>query len=389
MKKFGLSIVLAAALALSGCADAAEIEERGFVIALGIDKAEENGDFGERRFLVSALLPDVAGIVNGNGDKSAVIISEGETLTTAMQSADKQSSKTLYYGHIKAVVFGSGVLSEPEMMKEAADALERNRTLGRRILVLATDGNAADVMASEPKTEPLVGIYITNHYKNNSNAVNATIEQTFERFIANLRANGNTFLPVITTVNSGETSEPQIGGACVVSNFKLAGWLDENRTRGILWIRGQGEGTILHAEITADEFRDSTRAAFEVTKSGGKVRFDENETGDGLVCTINITARGSIAEYSLLDESVSGGDMLQMLENKYQNIIADDVISLVDCLHGEFKTDALLFRETLRKFNWNLYNKYAKSDYEWEKTFENIEIELFVDVRIINTGAVK
>jgi len=384
MKTLPLKLILISTIILSlpSCSDASEIENRGLVIVLGIDKSSKIGDYGENNFVVTALLPDVSGISGNSENKKSIITAEGETLTTAISNADRKTSKSLYYGHAKAVVFGNSLLNDPEMLKEATDALERNRNLSRRLTILAADGNAEDIVNSDPTEESLLGIYITNFFKDNTNAANLTVSQNLEDFISNIRTNGNAILPIITS----EDGAPKIGGAYVAG---ADGWLFDSQTRGVLWIRGLGKSAVLQAEIIADELPNGVKVTFTTAKSNGKVRFTENSDNNGLVCRINVTAEGSVSEYSLFEEDVSSIDLLEILETKFEDIIADDIISLADCLLGETKTDALSFREMLRKFNWNLYKKYAENDEDWKDAFPNIELEIYTDVRITNTGAVK
>jgi len=384
VKKAILSAIIIM-LTASSCGGAAEIENRGFVTAIGVDRGE-NG-----RFEVTVSVPDAAAVAgSGGGEKQTVRSAVGDTLSEALRAADMTYNGKLYYGHATALVLGNGLLSDGPMLRETLDTLMRSYEFNNKILVLAADGTpsadgrAAEIIKTEPAGSriPSVGFYASDFYKNRSGSSNITFELSLENLMNTLSVCGNALLPMISAAGkNGDKDEPLLNGICVVKDYSFAGRLDERQARGLLWLRGEGVGSKLTADL------DGSSVPMTVTKNSCNIRFKENEAGDGLVCAVTVRAEGTVAGRSFIDTELTDGEVMYALEKKYEDAIADDVFALADCLLGELKTDAFPFSEILRKKYWKLYSKYCVAD--WEDHFRRTEIELWVSVRVLNAGMMK
>lgn len=360
-------------LLLAGCWDKIELENRGFVIAIGIDKAE-----GGEPFAVSMAIANAEAIhkESAEGQKETIEKSQGETLASAMRNVDSQMSRKIYYGHTKVVVAGKDFLDDPDMLREAVDALERNNEINQKIVIVAADGKASDILGEELNGKPLVGVYISDFYKQNKkNAVSAS-KLDLEGLLKSLRMTGGALIPKIEV----REKELKLGGAAVVKNLKLDGWMTEDEMRGFAWFRAQADGACVIAHYEADN--DSIPVAFTANKSKCTISFSEEQGKP--VCTIKLTVKGGIEEYKFLSRSLFDDEKIDLLEAAYETEISKELEQTFSLLQKKYEVDGFWLKEYLRKRNYPLYLKYAD---DWDNAYRQMIFVPEVSVSVTNTGA--
>ncbi len=383
MKKKILAALLAAASMLcTGCFDKVELESRGFVISIGVDKFSGDKKTGNR-FAVTMALPNVAVLLDkgGGADKKAksVKTESSETIAAAMKMVDSKSSQTLYYGLSKMVLISEGVLKDSALFRETIDAFERNREISRKIIVMASGEPAEEILNADVPGEPMVGLFAASYYKNNVAA--STFKQDLEHVVGGLRSTGNTVIPKVEV----KEKEIKLGGLAVIKDYKLAGWLDDHETRGYLLATGRADNAVIITEY------NGTFVPLKVSGYRSKISFYEDV--NGLNCVINVNAEGTVDEYRLAPEAesgptaeLSGADATETLTRQYQEIIADDILKVLEKFEKEFKMDGLNFKDELRKHNYKLYNAYQDVV---ERNFADVPVYVDARVEITSTGAIK
>lgn len=372
MKKH-LPIFVVLLLTLSGCIDKVELENRGFVVSLGIDRGENIP------FAVSMAIPDVQSLASGSdgGDKNNKYVksSEGETISQAMWQADSYSSQKLYYGHSKICVISEDILKDEKLFREVLDTLERNKEISRKLLILATDKSSKDVLDAKSAGEPMVGMYVSNFFKNNAGTASVAFRHDLGELISELRFSQNAVLPKIEI----EEDEVKFSGAAVIKDYTLVGWMDDEQTRGYLWMKNSGVGS----QITVDAFGGSV--PLKITKMKSRISF-EGEDGNNLTVVITIKGEGEIDGFLFDSKALYNSDNIDLLKQGYESEIEDEIYQIMDLFQNELGVDALKFLQELRKYNYPIYLEVKDN---WEDAFKNIEVVAKAEVEITNTGAVK
>ena len=103
-KCFFLAAVISAAMLLSGCFGGIEVGDRAFVQIIGIDKRLDI-------YTVSLQIFQPSGSgAPSSADKNSVCISgEGCDLNSAISACEVKSGNKIFFGHLKSVIFGSGI----------------------------------------------------------------------------------------------------------------------------------------------------------------------------------------------------------------------------------------------------------------------------------------
>lgn len=394
MKLLKITLPVLICFLLTGCWDKVELEERGLVLILGIDKYNSSQDdsiYNDEKpiYTISMDIPDVSSILNSStssnptddtdgekaSEKSSVKTATGQTIYSAMKLIDSYSSQRLYYGHTKAVIFGMELLENENYLKETIDALERNQEISRKLIVLTTKERAEDILKFMPSDQKDLGLFINDFYKNNIYNTSFTFRQDLESIIQDLLSTGDTIIPEIEI----ENNNIKISGLAIIKDYKLVGWLDENMSKSFLWFNKTKN---VGGEISAS-FEEGF-VPLKVTKNTIKITLEEE--GDNIVSNININIEGNVGEYMLGQEVMVDTDKYKILQQEYEEKITQEVLSFLDVIQNEFKADILGLKELCRK-NYNTI--YKKFNLEENSIYDNILFNVNVDVKIKGSGNIK
>jgi len=205
-------------LVLTGCWDTVEIENRAFVISVGIDKSDGG------QFAVSLAIPDTSAITGdsgGGGKMKTVEEAEDTSIPGAIGKIGEKTSRSLYFGHAKIVVFGGELLGDEKMFREALDFLEKNYQTGRKINILAAEGTASEMLRGGKEGYPAVGLYVSELYRYKRNGAAGVSKKSFDELSRDMNTAGSTIIPRISLDGDGQA---ELGGAAVIRGNRLAGF---------------------------------------------------------------------------------------------------------------------------------------------------------------------
>ncbi|MCL1842406.1 MAG: endospore germination permease, partial [Defluviitaleaceae bacterium] len=183
---------------LSGCWDRVEIENRAFVVAMGID-AEDDGYkvtlsvpvFGEKGTEGFPLYGETGengengenGETGENGENKQpafIKTSYGKTLSEALKNLDSKEARHLYYGQTKLLLLGEGILGNSASVESVIATLTNRLKAPGRVHVAAAE-NAADILSAKPPGEILPGSYVSEIYRDKNKIGGQSFALNFER----------------------------------------------------------------------------------------------------------------------------------------------------------------------------------------------------------------
>lgn len=381
-----LLIISLLLLSLTGCFDKTELENRGFAISVGIDKLDEkdNSDNNEQkaiypnRYNITLALPKLASFASndGGGGEEATLIKKNKapTVPGGMITANDNSSKKLDYTQMKLILFGSEMLKDKKLFKEALDGLERVHEINRRVLVMATGGSAEDVISAKTNNTSMLGFFVSDFYENNSKKSAATFSENLERVLKQLRDNGCAIIPRIEIKDEDVSLE----GAALLNDYQIVGWLSPSDTTQILFLGEEGVGVELLTMY--NDILLKCRVLKQSTK------FEFSEVANNLKMTLNVDVIGEIEEYIFSDEQLFDDTKLQEFGKLYETQLNTELKNTLESIRQTYKADFFHIEQILSKRNYKLWQKYKDN---WQSTFENMEIEVKSDVSIGSLGVTK
>ncbi|MCL2619291.1 MAG: hypothetical protein FWD98_09625, partial [Defluviitaleaceae bacterium] len=374
-----LKLLPALCLMLAGCWDRVQLENRGFVSAFGIDayRAEDppvqalriGSAGGKDRFVATVCMPDNTGKQEGG---TVRLTSAADSLMPALSLIRLGTSQEPYYGQAKAIVLGDGLLRDPELVATAIDALERNREIPRKVAVLASKADAAEVLTADIDGDQF-GMYITNFYANRPAAMGLAFKHDLENVLRDLRDSGGTVIPLVE-VRGGVVS---LSSAVMLSDYKFAGTLDDSHVRGLMFARGNAKD----AHITA-EF-EGVRVPLRISSQRARLSFKRG--GDGPVGVLRISVKGSVEEYrSTPHQDISTPQNVARLNKLFADAIEKEVLAAYDVMR-EAGVDGLGMMERMRKFHYSLYEEHVKNG----MSAGDIPLITLIDVHVTDVGAIR
>lgn len=349
MRNKWLSAALALSFLLGGCYDSKEMDERDFVISLGVDKGESGG------FKVSLGIAD-GGSEKDNATGEKIKELTGEQFPAAINLFTEKESRSMYYGHTKTIVLDDGALDDEILMAGILDTILRNSQFSEKIIVLSTENGASGILKTVEENEGGDGLYIWDFYKNNSGEVVNANPLSLKDFSSEYIAGRDVIVPLISADDG-----VKIEGGTICSSHGVKGYLTGDEMQGAIYINGNAAGHLI-------EVKDTGTA--EITKSRADIKFTEE---NGLRCSIDIDVKGKAV-------SIPEGSA-DALEAGVEESINKDVLNAIKKMR-ETSSDALYIAERLKRRNPDLYDKYGGS-------FSDIEFNININSKIVSTGVIE
>ncbi|MFC5653230.1 Ger(x)C family spore germination protein [Paenibacillus solisilvae] len=145
-----LFVALISTLCLCGCWDRQDINDKSFVIGVGIDGHKENIELTVE--LISPVKPaESLGSAGGGKSKSIVYSSVGTDLSDCMSKLQGKISRKLFWQHNGVILIGKN-FAETDI-KASVDYFARNTESRLRPMVVLAQGKAGDFFTSPTELE--------------------------------------------------------------------------------------------------------------------------------------------------------------------------------------------------------------------------------------------
>lgn len=384
IKKMIIITMIIFSLALMGCWDKVEINERAFVTAVGVDTTPDDdtseGEIdieGGDRYTVTYVFPNIAALgKQGKGEPKFVISSKGMSPYETTRLVRTRLHQGLYFSHMKVLIIGEDVAKNSDMLKEILDSVERNNTISRKINVMVTKGTAKEILNVESQYELDIGLYLSNIFEASTQTARFN-PLTLGELLVDLHIEEDALMP---RVSPGE-KDLKVAGSGVIKNYKLIGWLGEVENRSVMFLLGRIKSDV----VVVAPFKDKIIIPYEITESKTK-KTAQIEEGR-LKVSFMIEMEGDLNQY-IMDspEDVLDDKVLKEVENSVEKYLKTKILETVEKLQKEFKVDLIGVNEYLSKFKPDIW---AEVEGDWETLFPDIEIEIQVDAKIRRIGVTK
>lgn len=275
MKKF-VFVILILSLFLTGCWDRRELNQLAIMLALGVEKIEED-------YQVSAqvVVPAEMSMKGSTGNAKVVLYTaRGETVYEAVRKMTKDSPRKIYPGHLRMLIIGENLAKEG--IGESLDLLSRDWELRPDFYVVVTrDTSPAEILNVTTNLEDLPANKMFNSLNVSDVAWAGTKSSTLDELIDDLISDGKE--AVITGIQL--IGDPELGSSnknvesispktsirydniAVFKGDKLVGWLNEEETIGYSYVTNSVETTVRPINCPKEG-----KVSIEVVKSNSDIR---------------------------------------------------------------------------------------------------------------------
>lgn len=393
--KLALTAITIAALAvtLTGCWDRAEIETLGFVTAIGIDEAQEEG-----KILITLQVARPASISRGSeGGPSQerafwVVESTGTTIYEALRNLNAVSPRRIYFPHCRLVLFGQEFAQNG--VGRAIDWFDRSSEARRLMHVVVAKGTAWEMMQAEFELEPMAAEGLERLTMNAHARLSTALPSTLNDFLQALEREGMDPAgigamiavkkpdPAITGQLKREEvgSSPVISGTAVFKDDRLVGWLEPNETRGFSWLVSKAKGSLIVIEQPDSGSKKTAFASIEVLRSKRTVKVQTNQEKVSFTVTLDI--EGNLGEVQGFMDPLKNPGIWTEMERRMAERILQDAES---ALHKAQELGADIFG-----FGAEVYRKSPKLWEEikdrWDSEFPVLDVKIEVKAKLRTLG---
>ena len=386
-KVFILCILLIGiSLLFSGCWDSKEINEIAIVSAIALDKSEDG------QILMSVVITNpekISNTTSGSGSQqSTLLLSEkGKGIMDICREIQKKVPKQLFFSHLRVIVMSEKLARDG--VTDVLDFFTRYREANLRPEIVFTKSRAVDLLKIDTGLEKIPSESIRKKIKLIAGGKNNLL--TFFQSITEegIEAQAPEFETVPfevdkeTDTQSKDTGEEKmavgIKGTAVFKDYKLIGWLEDEKIKGVVNLCGSTQSGIIHIDIP--EEKGGGFVSVIVPKSSTQISPDINE--GNLEADVNVKLEGRLYE----DESnldLSDPEVIHYLENLAKDTLNQEVRAVLNKVQKELNSD-------IYGFGAAFHRKYSKEwDAElskhWNEIFPDLTINLNIDVSLARIG---
>ncbi|MFY9414519.1 MAG: Ger(x)C family spore germination protein [Tepidanaerobacteraceae bacterium] len=374
-----LICILSSMLLLVGCWDMVEIDRRLFVGIVGIDTSDEPNKYTFYFSIPIAreIIGGEGGGGGGGGESVGLLTTEAYSLVDAARNLALRINRDIYFEHMRIVVIGEDMARKH--LKAILNPFARQPEFNRRSRIAICEGRAEKVMGVTPWTEKLKAEYMESLYA--ARAMSGKfIEMDLGDFFRNLNSqNGNILVSKITP----NKTEVNIGGAGVIKDFKLIGWLNEEETQGVNFFLGKVRG----GDIVVRDIRGEGTETFTILGEKTKLSLKAAEPVPEFLLEVYVTGNiASTAHYITYYRSKLESKDIERMEELISKEIESQILKGVKKLQEDYKVDLLKLGNFLQKHEPALWKTYEDN---WEEIFTQVNIDINVSTTIKNIGILR
>ncbi len=420
-RSLALVILLLSSAILIGCWDRVELEERAFIMTIGIDlvKAEktepleDTGVWQEEPPPQAAELPsarkevrqggDVTGLPatpipgpgkekmykvtveianpgamggdqgggGGGGGASApanwVLSTTGDTISEAISELATRTGRRPYLGHLMMIVVGEDAAREG--LGGVIDFFVRSGEVTRTAKFMVAAGEAADVLKVKPKLDRLIAVYLERTLQSRE-VTSRFRERDLNRLLRDLRFDNATLVARVTPFEE----EAKVAGAGIIAGNRLVGYLGEAETRAALLILGELAGGTL---VIPCPDEDGGRVTYLLDEATRTIRPEWRE--DHLHFSVEIEMSGRVAERTC--PSPINPQFLAKVGEGVAAQVEREVTFVLKKLQRDFGADVLQLGEELWRRDPKLWRRI-----DWRQEFPRATFDIKVKVKVTAYG---
>lgn len=377
MRKIALVLILILSVLQTGCWNAREIDELGFVLSVGLDKI----DSGFKVTVQMASPETYSKTPSGSGTVQKpkpfwVVTSTGKTIFEAIRNMASISSRRIFWPHIKVIIISEQLARSNTL--EIFDFFSRNPELRLRTLVAVTPEEAGKIIDVVPEMEKDPATYLEKIIRSN-NLTGKSYSIMLKDFMEDyLDPNVGPVTSRIIFDKSKSEAVLKTSGAYVFDGSKLTAPLREDQTRGLLWIKNKMNDSTMVVNCPYDNMP----VTLEIKKAKSSIKsYLDNEVPH---FTINVNVSAIITEQACLTD-FNDKQNLNELSRALETAISRDIQRTITTA----KDMQIDFPGLSRIFHRQHKEEWHQISSKWNKLFRNTEVTIDVKVNIHHVSLAK
>jgi spore germination protein KC len=412
-----LNILLVGILTLPGCWSVQEINNLAIVNVMGIDQ----NDAGEVEVTAVIVKPHtlfsqtvVSGGAENQQSNFLIETATGKSIFQAVGRLSSSVPERIYFGHMNVIVFGEQAARE--RMESSLDFFKREIDFRPNIQLLVTKGAAARMIKSTPQLNILPGLELqdlvrfnrfaptgmvkdisqfANDFSSNTiDAVTGVIQSASKQGIeigqegrpnnieSKTQKNGMNTKGRTSTENQQDIPQVlSLTGTAVFKGAQLKGFLDEQESRGLLWIQGE-----LKNEIVVLHCGENDKGTVSLNVSDTQAELSPRISKGTPKMAVNIQVNADIGEFTCSDNDLDSV-RIERLNKQLEDQVHEDISDVLNKAKNQWQTDIFGFGKAFYRKLPKEWNQLAP---QWRNgQLRKLPIEVKVSANISRYGLLK
>lgn len=397
-------VLLLLPFVLTGCWDQKELEERSYVVAIGLDLPKEIDIDKEQAVDVTFQFSNPKLNIKGaspstESEMKDIITLTSPDLVTARNMANSFVTREISFSHNKVLIV-SEELAKKEVFYRLISASFKDREMRREINIIVTDGKASEFIS---KNKPEMMVRAHRYYQfllDRATETGLVPESTINRFFAITEGDADLFLAMYGSPKSHENgfrdedqylagqipekggNPVQLIGSAVFKEGKMIGKLNGEETR----IAGILDNTSNIKDMFSsfpDPLDNKYKIAVRIKKTNNtKVKVSLRKGPPKIDVTYPVEIK-VLSVPSMIDYATSKENQ-KRLKTALETKMKENAENLIKKTQKEFKSDP---------FYWSLYVRplfrSVKEYEEWDwnnKNYPFADINVTMDIELTGFG---
>ncbi|WP_195575182.1 Ger(x)C family spore germination protein [Paenibacillus sp. 1001270B_150601_E10] len=362
---------------VTGCYDLRELNETGFVTALGVDLGSTN------RYRVSVQVVNPSNSAGGTFSKGPTSLdtvtysAEGDNVFQASRKISKMISRQLHYGHTILVAISED-LARKEGLYNMLDGIERDSEIRSSASIILTKGISAEkLLRNKAIIDRISAMKVKRLTKFSQNLLGENPDTRLYQVIRTLTSSGrNAMVNGFEIVQTPQAPIVVLDSLGVFQEGKLVHWLDSQSSRGVMWVLDKVRSTLVSLDVNGQK----NSVGIEPIRTKANVKAISQQGKPKMQIHIEVDANIGEVETNIdiLDPFV-----ILELEKLTEDAIRAEVnqaITKLQALH----CDIFGFGDVVHQYEPGLWRHWQK---DWsDKGFPELQHDLQLTVRIQRLG---
>ena len=369
---------------LTGCYDNREIEDLAYVVAIGIDEADNN------MFNLTFQTAVPKSITTGEGETTSIKSFKTDNFLSGLRKTGRYLSKKINLSHTKIIVVSEGIAKRG--LLPFLNGLQNYMELRPNVNIIVSANGAKDYIESlEPKLSANPTKYYDMMFKSYQTDFRVPSSQLGD-YLYRTRSSGSQPVTIYTEIDNSiidtkkpETDKPEedqgkkkknmsIKGLAVFNGDKMKGSLDSAETSIYALMTGSIDSIKLEVN---DPFEDRYKILSNVmmdrsSKTTVQINGNKPQINIDLKLHADIEAVQSNINYS--DPA-----KLKKVQKQYEDYLKNEMNSLLTKASYQYKSDIFGFGQIAKK-NYSSIQQWEKA--KWHDIFPNAVYRIKINMTV-------
>jgi germination protein, Ger(x)C family len=363
---------------LVSCWDKKELDHLLIISAIALD-SNKNGTI-TLTLLSSIPRQSTSKSETPGGQSNTILVSaEGEDIIDAYRKIEQKLSREIFLSQTECLIIGESTAISG--LSDILDFFSRDQQVPLKTYILFSKGKASDILEIKSPVE-------NNPFEEISKLedLNLSLKLRYKDILYSIPEEGvEAIAPVIQRISSVDYSSPNnktllsVPGSAIFKDDKLAGFLTDKDTRGILWLRNEIKNGMITAKIPNEKGGGLISGRIERAKT----KIEPVLKGDNVEFIVNISTEATIYESSSkLD--LSSHSAIEYAQKMYAKEINEIIHESLEKVQKQYKLDVIGFGAMVHGKYPKQWNSIFKE--HWNDDFSKSKININCKVKIFSTG---